>query len=42
MNESILSPFHLMDNRIKEFVNVLEKKLDEVLTEVKTGKINNT
>ena len=42
MNDSILSPFHLIDNRIKEFVNVFEKRLDEVLTEMKTGKINKT
>ena len=39
MNDSILSPFHLIDNRIKEFVNVFEKRLDEILSEVKNGKI---
>jgi len=42
INESILSPIHLIDNRINEFVNIIEKRLDEVLTEVKTGKINKT
>jgi hypothetical protein len=42
MNDSILSPFHLIDNRIKEFVNVFEKRLDEILSEVTTGKINKT
>ena len=41
MNDSILSPFHLIDNRIKEFVNIVEK-IDEVLTELKSGKINKT
>ena len=27
MNDSILSPFHLIDNRINEFVNIIEKRL---------------
>ena len=42
MNDSIQSPFHLIDNRINEFVNIIEKRLDKVLTELKSEKITKT
>ena len=34
LNDSILSPFHLIDNRINEFVNIIEKRLTDIISRI--------
>ncbi|MGZ5511206.1 MAG: hypothetical protein ACXWFC_12165 [Nitrososphaeraceae archaeon] len=38
LDKTIQTPLHLIDTRLFDFVNIIEKRLDKVLTELKTGK----
>ena len=34
MNHSIIIPFHLMENKLNEFLNIFDKKLNEVIKRI--------
>ena len=38
MNESILSPFHLINSKVNEFINIVDKKLAEISNNIENHK----
>lgn len=40
MNHSIINPFHLIENKLNEFLNIFDKKLNEVIKRIENVEKN--
>ena len=38
MNDSILSPFHLVNSKVNELINIIDKKLTEISNDIENHK----